>query len=58
MEEEIKRYIDALDGISVKDWNKLKMGMDRMFEEKRKELDKTIKSNSIDVEKIILSQFE
>lgn len=51
------KYLDALDGISYEQWEKLKLGIDRQFEQQKKELNKTIQLSSCEVAKLIRSQF-
>lgn len=51
------KYLDALDGISYERWEKLKLGIDRQFEQQKKELNKTIQLSSCEAAKLIRSQF-
>lgn len=53
-----KIYVDILKNISYKDWKILKMVVDRVFEQKKGELEKEIKlANTEIVSNIILEQF-
>ena len=52
------KYAEALKGISYRDWQMLKVGMDRMFQDKLKELEPELKlSNTEQVGRLIQSQF-
>lgn len=52
------KYAEALKGISYRDWQMLKVGMDRMFQGKLKELEPELKlSNTEQVGRLIQSQF-
>lgn len=52
------KYAEALKGISYRDWQMLKVGMDRMFQSKLKELEPELKlSNTEQVGRLIQSQF-
>ena len=52
------KYAEALKGISYRDWQMLKVGMDRMFQGKLKELEPELKlSNTDQVGRLIQSQF-
>lgn len=52
-------YLESLKGISLKDWKILKVAVDRVFEQKKGELEKEIKlANTEIVSNIILEQFE
>lgn len=51
-------YLESLKGISLKDWKILKAAVDRVFEQKKGELEKEIKlANTEIVSNIILEQF-
>jgi len=52
-----KKYLDALEGITYRQWIKLKIAVDRQFDMKRKELDATIQLDTKKVADIIHSQF-
>ena len=53
------KYAEALKGISYRDWLMLKVGMDRMFQSKLKELEPELKlSDAEQVGRLIRSQFE
>ena len=53
------KYAEALKGISYKDWQMLKAGMDRMFQGKLRELEPELKlSDTEQVGRLIQSQFE
>lgn len=52
-----KNYLDALEGITYRQWIKLKVAVDRQFDMKRKELDATIQLDTKKVSAIIRSQF-
>ena len=53
------KYAEALKGISYRDWQMLKVGMDRMFQGKLKELEPELKlSDAEQVGRLIRSQFE
>ena len=53
------KYAEALKGISYRDWQMLKIGMDRMFQGKLKELEPELKlSDAEQVGRLIRSQFE
>lgn len=57
--EEAIKYAEALKGISYRDWQMLKVGMDRMFQGKLKELEPELKlSDTEQVGRLIRSQFE
>ena len=52
------KYAEALKGISYRDWQMLKVGMDRMFHDKLRELEPELKlSNTEQVGRLIQSQF-
>lgn len=52
------KYAEALKGISYRDWQVLKVGMDRMFQSKLKELEPELKlSDTEQVVRLIRSQF-
>ena len=52
------KYAEALEGISYRDWQMLKVGMDRMFQDKLKELEPELKLSDIEqVGRLIQSQF-
>ena len=52
------KYAEALKGISYRDWQMLKVGMDRMFQGKLKELEPELKlSDTEQVGRLIQSQF-
>lgn len=52
------KYAEALKGISYRDWQVLKVGMDRMFQAKLKELEPELKlSDTEQVGRLIQSQF-
>lgn len=52
------KYAEALNGISFREWLMLKIGMDRMFQNKLKELEPELKlSNTEQVGRLIQSQF-
>ena len=52
------KYAEALEGISYRDWQMLKVGMDRMFQDKLKELEPELKlSDTEQVGRLIRSQF-
>ena len=52
------KYAEALKGISYRDWQMLKVGMDRMFQGKLRELEPELKlSNTEQVGRLIQSQF-
>lgn len=54
----MKDYIKTLNGISYEEWTKLKIGVDRRFEQQENELKKTLKLADPDkVLKLIRSQF-
>lgn len=53
-----KKYLDALKGISYREWKMLKLAIDRVFEHKKGEFENDIKlANTQDVENTILAQF-
>lgn len=55
------KYAEALKGISYRDWQMLKVGMDRMFQDKLKELEPELKLKLSDTEQVgrlIRSQFD
>ena len=53
------KYAEALKGISYRDWQMLKVGMDRMFQGKLKEFEPELKlSDTEQVGRLIRSQFE
>ena len=53
------KYAEALNGISFREWLMLKIGMDRMFQNKLKELEPELKlSDTEQVGRLIRSQFE
>ena len=53
------KYAEALKGISYRDWQMLKVGMDRMFQGKLKELEPELKlSDTEQVGRLIRSQFD
>ena len=53
------KYAETLKGISYRDWQILKVCMDRMFQSKLKELEPKLKlSNTEQVGRLIRSQFE
>lgn len=55
------KYAEALEGISYRDWQMLKVGMDRMFQGKLKELEPELKLKLSDTEQVgrlIRSQFD
>lgn len=54
---ELRRYLNALEGINHAQWKKLKLAIDRQFAMKRKELDATIQLDTEKVSDIIRSQF-
>ena len=52
------KYAEALKGISYRDWQMLKVGMDRMFQDKLRELEPELKlSDTEQVGRLIQSQF-
>ena len=54
------KYAEALNGISFREWLMLKIGMDRMFQNKLKELEPELKLKLSDTEQVgrlIRSQF-
>lgn len=54
------KYAEALNGISFREWLMLKIGMDRMFQNKLKELEPELKLKLSDTEQVgrlIQSQF-
>lgn len=52
------KYAEALKGISYRDWQILKVGIDRMFQGKLKELEPELKlSDAEQVVRLIRSQF-
>lgn len=52
------KYAEALKGISYRDWQMLKVGMDRMFQGKLKELEPELKlADTEQVSRLIQSQF-
>lgn len=52
------KYAEALEGISYRDWQMLKVGMDRMFQGKLRELEPELKlSDTEQVGRLIRSQF-
>lgn len=54
------KYVEALKGISYRDWQMLKVSIDRMFQGKLKELEPELKlsnSNTEQVGRLIQSQF-
>lgn len=52
------KYAEALKGISYRDWQMLKMSIDRMFQDKLKELEPELKlSDTEQVGRLIQSQF-
>ena len=54
------KYAEALNGISFREWLILKIGMDRMFQNKLKELEPELKLKLSDTEQVgrlIRSQF-
>ena len=52
------KYAEALKGISYRDWKILKIGMDRMFQAKIRELEGELKlSDTEQVGRLIQSQF-
>lgn len=52
------KYAEALKGISFREWLMLKVGMDRMFQGKLKELEPELKlSDTEQVGRLIRSQF-
>ena len=54
------KYAEALKGISYRDWQMLKVSIDRMFQGKLKELEPELKlsnSNTEQVGRLIQSQF-
>jgi len=52
------KYAETLKGISYRDWQILKVGMDRMFQSKLKELEPELKlSDTEQVGRLIQSQF-
>ena len=54
----IKRYIEALQGISYLEWVKLKEGIDGAFAKEKGEFEKTLKfANSEDAVRVIRSRF-
>lgn len=53
----LKQYLDGLDGITYREWMKLRIAVDRQFDMKRKELDATIQLDTEKVSDIIRSQF-
>lgn len=53
------KYAEALKGISYRDWQMLKVGIDRMFQGKLKELEPELKlSDTEQVGRLIRSQFD
>lgn len=53
-----KRYIEALQGISYRDWIKLREGIDGAFAKEKGEFEKTLKfANPEDAERVIRSRF-
>lgn len=55
------KYAEALNGISFREWLMLKIGMDRMFQNKLKELEPELKLKLSDTEQVgrlIRSQFD
>ena len=56
--ENVIKYAEALKGISYRDWQMLKAGMDRMFQGKLRELEPELKlSDTEQVGRLIRSQF-
>ncbi len=54
-----EKYVDALKGISFSDWIKVKIAVDRMFENIRREYEKEFTLSDPEyVKKLIRSQFE
>ena len=53
----MEKYLEALNGITYEQWEKLKTGIDRQFEFRKKELSGSIQLSSKDVAKLIRSQF-
>lgn len=53
----MKKYVEALHGITYPEWMRLKTVIDRSFENSRKELEKDIQLNLKETETIIRSQF-
>jgi hypothetical protein len=53
----VKKYIEALSGITYHEWIRLRNSVDRSFEFSRKELEKSIQLDLDMTEKIIHSQF-
>ena len=52
------KYAEALKGISYRDWQMLKVGMDRMFQGKLKELEPELKlSDTEQVGRLMQTQF-
>lgn len=52
------KYAEALEGISYKDWQMLRSGIDRMFQSKMRELEQELKlSDTEQVNRFIQSQF-
>ena len=57
--ENVIKYAEALKGISYRDWQMLKVSIDRMFQGKLKELEPELKlSDTEQVGRLIRSQFE
>lgn len=54
----MKKYIEALQGISYWDWQKLKAGIDGAFEYEKGEFERTLKFAKVeDAELVIRSRF-
>ena len=52
------KYAEALKGISYRDWQMLKVGMDRMFQDKLRRFEPELKlSDTEQVGRLIQSQF-
>ena len=54
----MKKYIEALEGISYYDWIRVKMAVDEAFNIQKGEFDRSLKfANVEDAERIIRSRF-
>ena len=54
----MEQYVEALQGISYRDWNNLRTAVDRAFEQQKSEFDKTLKlADTKIVSELIRSQF-
>ncbi len=57
--ENVTKYAEFLKGISYRDWKILKIGMDRMFQAKIRELEGELKLSDTEMFKVLIrSQFE